>query len=311
MKSYYRLTFYGAASLLLFSLASCSDKNDEPDNSKTVIVDFSNVSADLIGGPTSKGENLYYGADYQITKGYIAPLAFGKYAQFSINYAEQSYVEGQPWEYTFYNGGIALSRWHDMTGSTWENQLSVYDTQSPSGINFAVANGYSMVTDPSKATYADYYGCAKVYITDNQGYGLTQEGQKTNVTGDDEDAKFKSVYLNNTTYTYSVLKNGNGWGGLPIQDQKGWLKVQFIAFDDDNANGKPLGVVEAYLANYDESLKIGYTGILEEWIKVDLSTLPECSILVINIAGSDVDPVYGLNTPGYCALDQFEITVKE
>lgn len=311
MKKFLKFTLIAFTATTLTNLAACSDDDKEPDDVKTIIVGFSDVSSDLFGGPTSYGANLYYGAEYQITKGYIAPLAFGKYAQFSINYAEQEWVEGKPWQYTYYNGGIALSSWHDMTGSTYENQLSVYNSSSPSGGNFAVAFGNSPATDPKTAKYADYSECAKVYITDANGYGISAEGQKYSVAGDDEEAWFKSVYINNTTYTFLTLKNGNTWGGKPIEDQKGWFKVQFIAFDDDDPDERPLGYVEAYLANFDPNLKIGYTGIVDEWMKVDLSSLPECGILVINFVGSDSDPVYGLNTPAYCALDKFEIKVED
>ena len=302
----------GLSVFVALPFASCSkdDDNDSPkDKYETVTVGFKNVSADLIGGPTSYGSNLYYGAPDQITKGYIAPIAHSKYAQFSINYAEQQWQEGQPWQYTYYNGGLALSNWHEMTTATYENQLSVYNTTSPSGGNFVVAFGNSGISDPSKATLSDYDGCGKVYITDAQGYGLTTLGQKSPVTGEDEDAYFKSVMLTNTTYTFLTMKNGNDYASALNDENEGWFKVQFIAFDDNEPSSRPVGYVEAYLANFNRNQAGGWTGILDEWIKVDLSSLPEASILAINFVGSDSGE-WGLNTPNYCALDNFEITVE-
>lgn len=314
MKKLFKFVLPAFSLMLLPALTACSDddKDKDDDKSTTVTVGFASASADLFGGPTAQGTNLYLGSEYEIEKGYIYPLGFGKYAQFAVNYGfgYSADFTMSGWGYSFSNGGMALSYWHDMEGATYTNQLSVYDTTSPSGGNFVVANGSSSVTDPSKATYSDYSGCAKVYITDSNGYGVAKIGTEATVSGEDEDGWFESVYLNNTTYTYLCMKNGDGFGGAPLEDQKGWFKVQFIAFDDDDANEKPLGYVEAYLANFDESLNIGYTGIIDEWIKVDLSSLPECSILVVNFVGSDTGE-YGLNTPAYCALDQFEITVNE
>lgn len=311
MKKTFKLLSFGFAALVAMSFTSCSDDKDEPaDKYETVTIGFKNVSADLIGGPTSYGANLYFGDPAQITKGYIAKIYDDTYAQFPINYAEQQWVDGQPWQYTFYNGGLALSNWHDMTGDTFENQLSVYNTTSPSGGNFVVAFGASDNTDPSKATYKDYDGCGRVYITDSRGYGVASLGDKNRVNGDDEDAFFKSVMLTNTTYDYLTMKNGNAYASALNEENQGWFKVQFISFNDDEPNTRPSGCVEAYLANFNKDLAGGWTGILDEWIEVDLSPLPEASILVVNFVGSDTGK-WGLNTPKYCALDNFVITVEK
>lgn len=315
MKNFNKFLIFGFSLFLVQAFTACSDDDDQlsnpNENSTTITLGFENVDSKYFGGPTSYGANLYEGASDQITTGYLAPLDFGKYAQFSINYGYNYNAQfNMAWCYTLYNGGLALSYFHDMEDASYNNQLSVYDSTSPSKGNFIVATGSSSIIDPSLAKYSDYEGCGKVYITDATGYTVKNPGQDTQVSGNDEDAYFKSVYLNNTTYTYKVIENGDGFTSESLEKQKGWFKVQFIAFDDDDPNEKPLGYVEAYLANFDESLNIGYMGIIDEWIKVDLSSLPECSILVINFVGSDSGE-WGLNTPSYCALDDFEITVEE
>ena len=293
-------------------LSSCSDKDDEPPHYDDYeIIGFTNVPSSLIGGPTAYGENLYYGAENQITKGYIAKIDDDVYAQFSVNYAEQPWTDGKPWQYTFFNGGIAVSNWHNMTIATYENQLSVYSQTSPSGGNFAVAFGNSLKTDPTNAVYSDYEGCGRIYITDSKGYGVAQEGDKNNVSGVAKFARFDSMQIANTTYTYLTMKDGNAYAPGVNADNKGWFKVQFIAFDSTDPKAKPTGYVEAYLANFDPALETqaGYCGnILDKWTSVDLSKLPECTVLVINFDGSDKGD-YGLNTPSYCALDN--IVVEE
>lgn len=313
MKKYLRILALSFPVMAAFSLTSCSDDDDPmgPDGDQyvTVTIGFQNVSADLIGGPTSYGMNLY-SEPGQITKGYIAQVYGDTYAQFPINYALQEWTAGQPWEYTFYNGGIAVSNWHEMETATYENQLSVYDTSSPSGGNFVVAFGYASIDNPDNATLADYDECGRVYLTDAQGYGVTTEGQKSPVTGDAEDGYFRSIMMNNTTYVFKTIQDGNAYASALNDDNKGWFKVQFIAFDSNLPTAKPVGYTEAYLANFDPSQAGGYTGIIDTWTKVDLSMLPEAEILVINFVGSDTGE-WGLNTPAYCALDNFEISVEK
>lgn len=313
MKKFFKNVALSFSGILALGLASCSNdggpKGPDEDQFETVTIGFQKVSADLIAGPTSYGANLY-SEPGQITKGYIVQIYGETYAQFSINYAEQSYLPGQPWEYSFYNGGLAVSNWHDMQTTTYENQLSVYSSTSPSGGNFVVANGYASVDNPNNATLADYDGCGKVYLTDSQGYGLTTEGQKSPVTGEAKDGYFQSVMLNNTTYCFKTMENGDAFASALNSENKGWFKVQFIAFDSNDATAKPAGYTEAYLANFDPSQADGYLGIIDEWIQVDLSMLPKAEILVINFVGSDSGE-WGLNTPAYCALDNFEISIEK
>lgn len=314
MKNYIKFSTLALSFIVAANLFSCSnDKDDEPkEKYHTTTIDFSKVPAYLRGGPTTYGANLYYGAQDQITTGYLAQIYGGKYAQFSINYGQTFDADfNSVMGYSFYNGGLAVSSWHDMTDDTYMNQLSVYNTKSPGGGNFVVANGSSTVTNPEMATLSDYDGCAKVYITNAEGYYVANPGAPgSTVTGDEEDAYFESVMINNTTYPYMVMKNGNAYSSALNAKNKGWFKVQFIAFDDNKPSSKPLGYKEAYLANFDSSLNEGKTGIISDWTKVDLSKLPEASVLVINFVGSDMGE-YGLNTPAYCALDHFVITVED
>ena len=322
------LTIGLAATLPLFSL-SCS-KDDEPDRDKTpdnemvyneVAVYFRSVPANLIGGPTAYGANLYYGAENQITTGYFSQLNQDTYAQFSINYGDTYDANYNPvWGYSFLQGGLAISNWHNMTDASYSNQLSVYHPLSSSGGNFIVAFGYATdanykpITNPNATTLSDYDGCGRVYITDAKGYTVANPGLvNSRVAGEEEKAFFKSVSLMNTTYVYKTMKDGNEFSSPLNEENKGWLKVQFISFDDNEPSTKPSGYVEAYLANFDPVLEkaAGYCGkIIDDWMPVDLSSLPETSILVINFVGSDSSD-YGLNTPTYCALDNFVIAVEK
>lgn len=313
MKKFYHFSFLSLSVVTCLNFAACSDHDDEPDDKVIVeskVIGFQNAAS--VMASDAYGSNLYYGAEHQIKFGYIANIYGDTYAQFPVNYGYTYDADfNMVWGYSLYLGGFAVSKYHDMENGTYENQLSVYNESSPSGGNFIVAFGASTISDPSSATLQDYAECAHVYITNINGYNPTQPGKPDSyVYGDDEDAFFRSVWINNTTYDFLTMKNGNPYASALNEENKGWFKVQFIAFDDDKKNAKPVGCIEAYLANFDKNQADGYIGIIDEWIKVDLSPLPECSILVINFVGSDTGE-FGLNTPKYCALDNFEISVRK
>lgn len=256
------------------------------------------------------GANLYTASadENQVTTGYLTQIGeSGTYIQFPINYLKQEWVSGQPWEYEFWNGGFAISNFHNMTQGDYQNQCSVYwPNGGHSGSNFAVAFGYSDSYNDSQTTYDK---CAKIYLTDANGYKVKTEN--TPVEGTPKYGKFNSVWVCNTTYAYLVMKDGNSFTQGSLQKQNGWFKVVFVALD---ATGKSTGrKVEYYLANFDSSknTESGLTNkIRTGWNQVNLSDLGDsvCTV-AINFEGSD-SSTYGLNTPAYVAIDDIDVTVN-
>lgn len=310
MKKLFKFALLSISACSVLSFSSCSSDDHDNNDSQPIsyyYLGFKDVPSDLIANSTY-GTNLYYGAQDQITTGYLVELHDNIYAQFPVNYG-QTYDASfnSVWGYSYYNGGFAVSNWHDMTGNTYENQMSVYNASSPSGGNFIVANGSSKSApaDPMKAKYSDYDGCAHVYITNALGYSVSNSGTPdSHVSGESEEMAFVSVYVTNTTYAFLTMRDGDAYASALNPENKGWFKVQFIAFEDDDPNDGPVAYTEIYLANFDPSLAGGYMGIIDEWIEATLPTEKDTSILVINFVGSDTGE-YGLNTPAYCALDNF------
>lgn len=279
-------------------------------SSTNALIDFDNVPSSVMASD-QYGNNLYSATanGKQVTTGYITQIGqTGTYIQFPINYLEQEWVSGQPWEYEFWNGGFAISNFHNLTQGDYQNQCSVYwPNGGHSGKNFAVAFGYSDSYNDSQATYDK---CAKIYLTDATGYRVVTTN--TPVKGTPKYGKFNSVWVCNTTYTYLVMKDGNSFTQGSLSAQKGWFKVVFVALD---ATGKPTGKeVEYYLANFDSS-KDAESGLTNKirtgWNQVDLSGLGDsvCTV-AINFEGSD-SSAYGLNTPAYVAIDDIDVTVNE
>ena len=277
-------------------------------NSTNAIINFDNAPADVMASDRY-GANLYSATagGKQVTTGYLTQIGeSGTYIQFPINYLKQEWVTGQPWEYEFWNGGFAISNFHNMTQGDYQNQCSVYDEKGGiNGSNFAVAFGYSdSYNDPNKT----YSKCAKIYLTNETGYRVVEDDEP--VEGEAKKGIFNSVYVCNTTYTYLVMKNGNSFttDGKSLEEQNGWFKVVFIGFDDAN---KQTGSVDYYLANYASNQNTDLENAIRMgWNKVDLTNLgTDVSKVVINFEGSDTGD-YGLNTPTYVAIDNLDVTVN-
>ena len=299
----------------------CSSDNDvilQSDNNAlhTRALNSTNYTINFDSAPTNVmasdqyGNNLYTASanGNQVTTGFNAKIGTSStYAQFPINYLPQEWVTGQPREYEYWNGGFAVSNFKNMTQGDYLNQCSVYDSHGGhSGHNFAVAYGYS---DSFNDKNTSYDKCAKIYLTDKNGY--VAKSVKKPVEGTPKYGKFNSVWVCNTTYAYLVMDDGNSFTQGNLSSKNGWFKVVFVALD---ASGKSTGQkVEKYLANFDSS-KNAVSGlsnqILTGWHQVDLTSLGEsvCTV-AITFEGSDSGD-YGLNTPAYVAIDDLNVTVE-
>ena len=96
-------------------------------SSTNAIIDFDNVPSSVMASD-QYGNNLYSATanGNQVTTGYITQIEqTGTYIQFPINYLKQEWVSGQPWEYEFWNGGFAISNFHNLTqGSQIVQQIA-------------------------------------------------------------------------------------------------------------------------------------------------------------------------------------------
>ena len=280
-----KFLYLAAALAVGFSMASCSDDNDDR---SFVTVTFENTGIEL-AGPTSYGANLYENySGRKFTEGTIDLTGTVK-LHFGIN---ESLFDD---EINLYNGGMALSQWNlrsnpaDESNASWwysyQNQCSVYNTASVDGANkgagaggsntFVVCNGYSDNNSMSSCSRMSLTGNAELYVV--------------------------SLDVCNSSYTWGTMMNKNPYGSTPeqnLQEAKGWFKVEFYG-------GKP---VEFYLADYRDGSATA-TPAISTWRSVDLTALGKVNAIEINFKGSDTG-LYGLNTPAYCCIDNvtFETT---
>ena len=114
------------------------------------------------------------------------------------------------------------------------------------------------------------------------------------------------TYLTNTTYAALSMLNGDGFakrfGGDDGSDPD-WFRLSIIGLD---GLGAQTGTVEVYLADYRfEDAAEDY--LLETWTWVDLSSLGTVSSLAFALESSDTG-AFGMNTPGYFALDNLTVS---
>jgi len=230
-----------------------------------IYVDFEDVQPAL--GPESffNGAQRYYSTN--------PPLPENENGQFtSGGLTFNNHFHADPQFALEYWDGWAYSNVTDNTTTGFENQYSAVPGSGFQGsANYAVA-------------YQGYYGGNAPAITGLPGDGLL------------------GAYFTNTTYAYGAMAHGDPFAkkfGGPSGNDPDWFRLQI---DGIKADGSSAGTVEFYLADFrfsDNSRDY----IVSDWTWVDLTSLDEPSVLEFSLSSSDNDPIWGMNTPAYFAMD--------
>lgn len=110
------------------------------------------------------------------------------------------------------------------------------------------------------------------------------------------------MYMTNTTYAYLSMRDGDAYAkqfGGPTGDDPDWFLLEIYGVA---ADASLVGPVSFYLADFRFSDN-NQDYIVSEWTWVDLSSLGPIIGLVFQMSSSDTDPNFGMNTPGYFAVD--------
>jgi len=173
--------------------------------------------------------------------------------------------------------------------------LSHYDStySTSSGVTI------SSLTDTTTAGYSNPYsaypgigadGSAKFAIM-NPPYGVTDP-----LIDFQETVEPKSVFVSNSTYAALSMKDGDAFAKQFKNEDQDYFIVIFEGFD---AQGASTGTVKYYLSDFRDGTN---KGIVDTWVKVDLSSLGKVREIGIDFESSDVG-TYGINTPLYVAID--------
>jgi hypothetical protein len=121
----------------------------------------------------------------------------------------------------------------------------------------------------------------------------------------------QSVRITNTTYAALSMRDGDMFArqfhGPDGTNPGDWFLLTIYGLD---ADGEVTGSVDFYLADYrSQDPKLNY--IVSEWTAVDLTALGAATTLFFQLISTDVDPMFGMNTPAYFALDNLQLAPEQ
>ncbi|MDR3618905.1 MAG: DUF4465 domain-containing protein [Paludisphaera borealis] len=263
--------------VLAFSLAAGAARGGD------VVATFD----DLPLGP----ESYWRGPDPNgtIVQGQYGPVNQGSFTTGGVSFVNNSELAFGSWS------GFAYSNTTDTTTPGYLNQFSAFPGTGHGGGNYGVAFGYHDLGE--NLTGNDAFDPKS--ITQLQGLPYF-----TLPTG----AGIAGMFVTNTTYAALSMLQGDSFakkfGGASGNDPD-WFKL--TAYGSDAAGNVLNTSVDFYLADYRFSdNKQDY--IVKDWRYMDLSALAGAQTIYFNVSSSDVG-LFGLNTPGYFAVDDLRYTV--
>ena len=116
------------------------------------------------------------------------------------------------------------------------------------------------------------------------------------------------AYFTNTTYAALSMRDGSvfpaskKFGGASGVDPDWFL----LTITGKDASGTITNTVEHYLADYRyDNNELDY--IADQWEWINLLSLGKIKTIEFELASSDTDPIWGMNTPAYFAIDTLSV----
>lgn len=193
--------------------------------------------------------------------------------------------------------GVSLNRKWDTTFNCCPSAWAVSNITDITTIGFS--NPYAAYVTPSGGGVdgSNHYAVNNNFI---EGWGTIQLPAAATVDG---------LYVTNTTWDFFSIRDGNDGNPTPFVRPFGngdWFRLDIIGID---ATGSETGRTEFFLADY----RNGLTDVVSQWTWVDLAGLgSDVRSLEFALSSTDVDPLFGMNTPAYFAIDNLTFsTVPE
>ena len=214
----------------------------------------------------------------------------------TYNDADYTYWESQVFMFTHLIDGPGSSwggiAWDGFTvskngESTPASDLldSQWGCMAGGGIADVVDN--DIITDPSRPYAIAYYSLMSMQnslsITFNDGNNYSAEG----------------MYVTTSPYIYYATKDGY-FVARPFTEEGDYLKIIAHGVKEDNSET----TTEMAIAEFTN----GTFSALDKWEWFDLSPLGEVKEIYFTMESTDVDPMWGMNTPGYFCMDRLTVS---
>ena len=183
----------------------------------------------------------------------------------------------------YYSFGYAVScfRLDDFTGASFYEQLSVTTTETPGGSGAAGSANFLVMY-----CYRDDIETGALYVTRDQVNPL--------YFADGQAHEPQYVYVTNTSYTLNSLTYGDSFASAATD---GTLFTLYAEGTDEDGN-----IIRTSINLCTDTYAV------REWIYFDLTPLGAVTELRFFVMGSDdLCGDWGLNTPGYAALDNLAV----
>lgn len=207
--------------------------------------------------------------------------------------ADDGYYNGETdQEFFFSSASYTFPVTNSYGGAAWNGFAASNRTET----TFDMA---SITPDQFNVTSGSGYAGSKIFTIVYPDMYSATEGNGAGI----EDAsgssfKARGMYVNNTAYVVNSIVNGGAYEGAPFTDGD-WLKATAWGTHADGTRDS----VNFYLADYTSpDAQLHY--YLKDWTYVDLSKLGDVTKISFWITGSRTGD-WGLNTPGYFAIDNF------
>lgn len=205
------------------------------------------------------------------------------------------YFNGNPG--TLAPGQSASTPW-SSGGVSFANTFGI---DSYGGFNYEYWNGFAYsdvvnTTDPAFTNqYASYPGGGYQSSTYAVAYA---DAASVTLPVPTPVAGFR---IANTTYAALTMLNGDQYGFTAPLPAGGW----FATTATGKLAGSTTGTATFHLADLRGASP---PGILATWAWFDLAGLGTVDTIEFSFDGSDKDPIFGLNTPAYFAMDDLTVT---
>ena len=209
---------------------------------------------------------------------------------------------------TEWNGSERWNGNNDHQDGTFTSEAATFNNHYDQDYDFPYWDcwAYSRRTDPATTGPAGQYtampGCG---AGGSRNYGVAYLGfyGRTPTITFAEDKTVQGACFTNNAYAYHSMETGDDYAkrfGGPTDDDKDWFLLTITGKDE---NDDVTGTVEFYLADYRfQDNTEDY--IVDEWTWVGLTSLgDEVRKLEFALSSSDNDPIWGMNTPAYFAMD--------
>ena len=229
-----------------------------------------------------------------------ATVASASVADFeNLSLGDDSHWSGT---YPYDNGNNTSETVGIQTGDATFTNTSGY-----AGYYFWNGWAYSNETDSTTPGYTNQFSA---YVTDGEGHAYNAGDNNYGVFYNDfastvsfDEATISGMWVTNTTYAYLSMANGD-WAAKKFGGVSGDDEDEFVLTFEGFNGVASIGTVDFHLADFtfaDNSQDY----IVDEWTWVELSGLGDITSLAFSFTSTDNDPTWGMNTPGYFAMDNF------